>query len=313
MILSVSRRTDIPTYFSDWFFNRIKDQYVMVRNPMNIHQVSKINLNPEVIDGIVFWTKNPKPMLNRLNNLKDYIYYFQFTLNAYDNDVERNIPSKNKVIIPVFQEVSDIIGPDRVIWRYDPIFINNKYTIDYHIKYFEILARRISPYTKRCIISFLDFYKKIEKNIETLSIYKISFDEQEYIARKLSEIAHSYNLQLETCAEAIDLSKYGIQHSHCIDTRLFEKLLGCKLNTKKDKNQREECGCFESIDIGAYNTCKNGCIYCYANFNNKIVNHNLSTHNPYSPLFYGELTNQDVVYERVITSCKINQPEFDLF
>ena len=179
MILSASRRTDIPTYFSEWFFNRIKDQYVLVRNPMNIHQVSKINLNPEVIDGIVFWTKNPKPMLNKLNNLKDYTYYFQFTLNAYDNNIERNIPSKNKVIIPIFQELSDIIGPDRVIWRYDPIFINNKYTIDYHIKYFEILARRISPYTKKCIISFLDIYKKIENNIEALSIYKISLNEQD--------------------------------------------------------------------------------------------------------------------------------------
>lgn len=310
MILSVSRRTDIPTYFSEWFFNRIKDQYVMIRNPMNIHQVSKIILSPEVIDGIVFWTKNPKPMLNKLNNLKDYVYYFQFTLNAYGNDVEPNIPSKNKVIIPVFQELSDIIGPERIIWRYDPIFITNKYTIDYHIKYFELIAKRISPYTKRCTISFLDFYKKIENNIETYSIHNISLEEQEYIGQKLSEIARSYNLQIDTCAEAIDLSKYGIQHGHCIDDGLFEKLLGFKLNVRKDKNQREECGCVESIDVGAYNTCKNGCIYCYANFNNKIVNQNFTKHNPCSPLLYGELKNKDVIHERAIRSCKIEQPEF---
>lgn len=148
MIISASRRTDIPTYYSDWLLNRIKAGYVYVRNPMNVHQISKISLSPDVVDGIVFWTKNPIPMLDKLNALKDYMYYFQFTLNSYGVDVERNIPSKNNVIVPTFQRLSDLIGPDRVIWRYDPIFLSETYTTDYHIHYFEELAKRLSSYTK---------------------------------------------------------------------------------------------------------------------------------------------------------------------
>lgn len=165
MIISASRRTDIPTYYSDWFLKRIKAGYVYVRNPMNPHQVSQINLSPEVVDGIVFWTKNPTPMLDRLVELNDYMYYFQFTLNSYGVDVEENIPNKSKVVIPAFQRLSDSIGPDRVIWRYDPIFLSKVYTVDYHIRYFEELAKRLFPYTKKCTISFLDLYRNTEQNI----------------------------------------------------------------------------------------------------------------------------------------------------
>lgn len=164
MIISASRRTDIPTYYSDWLLNRVKAGYVYVRNPMNAHQISRISLSPEVVDGIVFWTKNPTPMLDKLDALRDYMYYFQFTLNSYGTDVERNIPSKNNVIIPAFQRLSDLIGPGRVIWRYDPIFLSKTYTMNYHIRYFEELAKRLSPYTKKCTISFLDIYRNTEKN-----------------------------------------------------------------------------------------------------------------------------------------------------
>ena len=130
MIISASRRTDIPTYYSEWFFNRIKEGYALVRNPMNAHQISKISLNPDVVDGIVFWTKNPTPMLDKLDRLKDYTYYFQFTLNAYGQDVEASIPSKNNVVIPAFQKLSDMIGPEKVIWRYDPIYLNETYKFE---------------------------------------------------------------------------------------------------------------------------------------------------------------------------------------
>ena len=149
MIISASRRTDIPTYYADWLFNRLKEEYVLVRNPMNIHQIGKISLAPEVVDGIVFWTKNPIPMLDRLSELDKYNYYFQFTLNAYGKDVEPNIPSKNDVIIPAFQQLSKIIGRERIIWRYDPIFFNEYYTMEYHCKYFRMLAERLGPYTEK--------------------------------------------------------------------------------------------------------------------------------------------------------------------
>ena len=188
MILSVSRRTDIPAFYSEWFYNRIKEGYVYVRNPMNIHQVSKINLSPDVIDCIVFWSKNPRPMLRRLDELKDYLYYFQFTINPYDIGLEVNVPTKNS-IIDTFKELSSKIGPDRVIWRYDPIIITDKVTIEYHIKYFEEIARRLSGYTKTCVISFLDLYKKTERNLQNTYARELYQNEMLTIATALVRIA----------------------------------------------------------------------------------------------------------------------------
>lgn len=159
MILSVSRRTDIPAFYSDWFFNRIKEGYVCVRSPINAHQISRIELSPEAIDGIVFWTKNPLPMLSKLKEIADFPYYFQFTLNAYGRDIEPRVPSKSNVLISAFQQLSKRIGKERVLWRYDPIFFSEQYTMDYHCKYFRLLAERLEAYTQLCTISFLDEYK----------------------------------------------------------------------------------------------------------------------------------------------------------
>ena len=160
MILSVSRRTDIPAFYSEWFYNRIKEGFCYTQNPMNTKQIQKINLNPALVDAMVFWTKNPKPMLPRLNELKQFPYYFQFTINSYATDIETNLPQK-KYLVETFKELSDIISPERVVWRYDPILLNDTYTIDYHIKYFETLAKSLQGYTEKVIISYIDFYKKI--------------------------------------------------------------------------------------------------------------------------------------------------------
>lgn len=312
MIISASRRTDIPTYYSTWFFNRLQEGYVLVRNPLNIHQVSKISLDPDVIDGIVFWTKNPIPMLDKLDRLKDYVYYFQFTLTSYGKDVETGIPSKKAVIIPAFQRLSDAIGPDRVIWRYDPIFLSETYSADYHIRFFEELAKKLSPYTKKCTISFIDMYRKTQKNVAGLSMREFPVQLQDELAGKLAEIAHSYGLDIETCSEGIDLEKYGIHHARCIDDRLFSKLIGCSLNVGKDKNQRAECGCIESTDIGAYNTCKNGCLYCYANYSNAAVITNAGKHDPDSPLLFGSLGPEDMVSEKKMLSYKDYQISLEI-
>lgn len=312
MIISASRRTDIPTYYSEWFLKRIKAGYVYVRNPMNPHQVSQINLSPEVVDGIVFWTKNPTPMLDRLVELNNYMYYFQFTLNSYGVDVEENIPNKSKVIIPAFQRLSDSIGPDRVIWRYDPIFLSRLYTVDYHIRYFEELAKRLSPYTRKCTISFLDLYRNTEKNIAILAPDKFSVERQTQLAKTIAKIAHSYGLRIDTCAEEIDLSQYGIEHAKCIDDCLFSQLLQCPLEIKKDKNQRLGCGCAESVDIGAYNTCQNGCKYCYANYSSKAVYMSSKNHDPDSPLLIGEVGADDEIKERKMFSYKTDQIQLSL-
>lgn len=317
MIISASRRTDIPAFYSEWFINRIKDGYLYVRNPINIHQVSKIKLTSDVVDFIVFWTKNPENMISKLDQLNDYNYYFQFTLTSYGKDIEENVPSKGKQIIPTFKKLSDKIGAEKVIWRYDPIFLNSKYTCDYHCENFEKIAKQLSGYTKRCTISFLDLYKKTERNMASATIDNITPKSMYLLAKKLGDIAKQYDLLIDTCSENVDLEEYGISHAHCIDASLMGQLTNCKFNVSKDKTQRKECGCAESIDIGSYNTCLNGCKYCYANFNKQQVQKNYSSHNPLSPLLYGELTKEDKITERkmksvLIKECRQNQLNLDL-
>ncbi len=302
MIISASRRTDIPSYYSEWLFNRLKEEYVLVRNPMNIHQISRVDLSPRLVDGIVFWTKNPTPMLKRLEELEKYNFYFQFTLTAYGPEVEAGLPSKNTVIIPSFQRLSKEVGKEKVIWRYDPIFLNETYTVDYHCKYFEVLASRLAQYTEKCTISFLDFYRNTRRNIKPLRIQPITEEQQMEIVEKLVGIAKRYGLNLDTCAESCDFGKLGVSHACCIDKERFERIGNYKLNIEKDKNQREECGCIASIDIGAYNTCKNNCLYCYANYSSTSVNGNFGKHNLESPLLFGEINEGDIIKERNVKS-----------
>lgn len=304
MIISVSRRTDIPSYYSEWFFNRLKDGYAYVRNPMDPHRISEVSLSPDVVDGIVFWTKNPTPMLNRLDELQDYAYYFQFTLTPYDIDVEKNVPSKNEIIIPTFQKLSSLIGKERVVWRYDPILLSDKYTLQYHMKYFRVLCDKLADYTKKCTISFLDLYKNIQRNITPLGIRPLTPGQGEELAAYFSEVAKEYGIYIDTCAEDIELGKYGIKHASCIDRYRLERIGNYKLDIERDKNQRATCECVTSIDLGAYNTCNNGCLYCYANFNQTLVNDCCRKLNPHSPLLYGEVTEKDIIKPREVKSFK---------
>lgn len=304
MIISASRRTDIPSYYSEWFYNRIKKGYVYVRNPMNYHHISKISLSPDVVDGIVFWTKNPAPMLARLNELDAYTYYFQFTLNSYGTDIETNVPSKNDIVIPTFQKLSSRIGKERVVWRYDPILFNEKYTMEYHVKYFRLLADKLSDYTEKCTVSFLDFYKNTQRNIAPLGIIPPSPGQVDEIMGLFSAIAKERGIYIDTCAEEVELDKFGIGHARCIDKERFERIGNYRLDVEKDKNQRAICGCMASIDIGTYNTCKNGCLYCYANYSQKTVAANNSLHDPNSPLLFGEVLDDDVIKERNMHSCR---------
>jgi len=272
MIISASRRTDIPAFHSDWFIERIKDRCVHVKNPFNPSQISKISLEPDDVDCFVFWSKNPKPMLDKLHLLDEYVYYIQFTLNPYDNDIETKLPPKDK-LIETFKELSEKVGAQKVIWRYDPVLINVKYSLQYHIEKFNDMANQLKGYTEKVIFSFIDFYKKIEKNMVSNCITEITTEEKHVIAENFSGSAKENNLSIATCAEDIDLSQYNIEHAKCIDDVLIDTLINkstgrsfsLKDLSKKDKNQRLECGCVTSRDIGEYNTCSNGCIYCYAN------------------------------------------------
>lgn len=303
MIISASRRTDIPAFYSDWLLNRIKEGYVYVQNPINIHQVSKIALSPNVVDCIVFWSKNPKPLLAKLDCLNEYAYYFQFTLNPYDKDIETNLPSKDE-IIETFKRLSDKIGAHKVIWRYDPVLLNDKYTIIYHIDKFNEIALKLKGYTEKVTFSFIDFYKKISESVRANSISLLTIEEKISIAEAFSKIAKENNLKIDTCAEDIELLKYDIEHARCIDDKLIAKITGYGIAAKKDKYQRFECGCVESIDIGKYNSCSNGCVYCYANYNSKVVENNIKKHNELSPLLINDTNLAYIVKERKLDSNK---------
>lgn len=306
MIVSASRRTDIPAFYSEWFFNRIKEGYVLVRNPLNHHQVSNIDLSPSVVDCIVFWTKNPIKIINRLSELSKYSYYFQYTITPYDNHVEPNLPPKDK-LIELFITLSNILGKSSVIWRYDPILLTNKYSIDFHIRSFDEMVQRLYPYTQKCVISFLDIYQKNKARVLENGICSISNNQMQVLASEFSTIAKQYGISLVSCAEEINLEKYGIRHGKCIDDKLISEILGYNLDIKKDPNQRKECGCIASVDIGSYNSCPHGCLYCYANYDQEMVNNNYLLHNPKSPILFGELSQNDNISNRRMVSCKAIQ------
>jgi hypothetical protein len=310
MILSVSRRTDIPAFFSDWFYNRIEKGFVYVRNPMNIHQISKISIKSEVVDCIVFWTKNPKQFMERIHLLNKYCFYFQYTITGYGKKMEPNVPVLEESI-KNFITLSTKIGHKRVIWRYDPIIITEEFDIDFHIKNFGIIAKGLSGYTDKCVISFVDYYKKTLKNLSQVKYHEITTEQINYLSQNLKSIGEQNNIAIASCAEEIDLSKQGIAHGKCIDDKLIEEILGVSLKSEKDKNQRTECGCIASVDIGAYNTCPNGCLYCYANYDMNQVRKNYSQHNKCSDLLFGNISHDDKITERKVLSCKVQKSLFD--
>jgi len=271
MILSASRRTDIPALYGDWFFERLRAGYFLVPNPfIENGKIAKISVEPVKvetnimggktvtgnIDGIVFWTKNPRPMFAQLNELDQYKYYFLFTLNPYDKSIERNLPPLDRRI-ETFRELSEKIGAERVVWRYDPILFTQEIDVKWHVRQFEDLAKQLDGYTKRCKISFL-----IGKHPK---MFAPGFNERRGLVKNLACIAEAHGIKIETCALAEEFAEFGIIKSSCIDPELWERLLNAKRKSKQLDGQRKECLCMPSVDIGIYNTCTNGCDYCYAN------------------------------------------------
>lgn len=293
MIINTGCRTDIPAYFSKWFFNRIKDGYVYVRNPYYQHQVTKYKLNPDVVDCLVFCTKNPAAMLPRIHKIDRFGQYWFITITPYGKEIEPNVPPKEKVIKD-FKELSTIIGVEKVGWRYDPIFITNKYTLEKHIKDFEKMAAELAGYTNDCIISFIDLYKKTKRNF--FRVKEVSKEEQDIIGKEFARIGKKYNIQIKTCVEGKELSKYGIDCNGCMTKPVIEHAIGSNLKVPKRKPTRD-CNCLLGNDIGVYNTCGHGCIYCYANYNMKLVRNNMKKHNPNSPFLIGGAMEEDIIKE----------------
>ena len=308
MIISASRRTDIPAFYSQWFFNRIKEGDVLVPNPFNPKMISRVSLTPAVVDCIVFWTKNPAPMIDRLDKLQDYNYYFQFTLNSYGEKLENNLPSVSRRI-DTFKRLSDKIGKEKVIWRYDPILTNEEYNVSFHQEAFARIADGLKDHTEKCMLGFIDHYQHIRNAVGQFNIHPLTKEEIEEIAVSFKKTIDAYpSIQLDTCTTKVDLRHLNIPSGLCIDKELIERIIGCPILARKDKNQRTVCNCIESIDIGTYESCLNGCIYCYAikgNYNTAA--YNMKKHDKNSPLLIGHLSEDDVVKEREMKSLRNNQ------
>lgn len=266
MIISASRRTDIPAFYSDWFMNRVHDGYVQVKNPFNPLQIRTVSLLPENVDVIVFWTKNPSSLMNRLNELNDYRYYFLFSLTAYGPELEKNVPAE-KQLIDTFRILSERIGPQNVIWRYDPVILTETMNDDFHLRRFEKLANDLQDYTGTCIFSFVEMYEKCRRNMKSFPVVEPDEARKIRLATDLAGIAGSCGITLRSCADKTDYTSSGIQPSHCVDSIMISKLIGKSISAAKDPNQRKECLCTKSVDIGSYNSCIHGCTFCYANAN----------------------------------------------
>ena len=293
MIINTGSRTDIPAFFSKWFLNRINEGFVCTRNPYN-DDIYRYPLDSKIIDCLCFCTKNPKPMLRNLDALDDYNQFWFVTITPYGRDIEANVPSY-KQVIKTFKELSSYLGVNNVSWRYDPIFISEKYSLDYHIGKFEEMASELADYTNDCTISFIDLYQKVLRNFPEVN--EVTTDEMLEIGEAFSKTAEKYDIKMKTCVEGTLLDRFGFDSSGCMTQQVIEKAIGKNLKIPKGKYQIRECDCIFGRDIGAYNTCLHGCRYCYANYSQKIVKMNQKLHNPDSPLLIGDVKDGDAVKE----------------
>ena len=293
MILNVSGRTDIVGFYSEWFMNRYNEGYVDVRNPFYPKLVNRIYF--EDVDAIMFCTKNPLPIINHLKEINKPIL-FHVTLTPYNKDIEPNVPSKKEVIEGI-KKISNIIGIDNVYVRYDPIFISDKYSIEYHIKAFNKLCELLNGYVKHIIVSFIDIYKNVKKNEKILKYKEFSEEDYKMIGINFSEIASKNNMSVQTCFEDNDLVKYGFIKGECLSKELAFKLTN-KIYKKWDARKGNKCKCVMMVDIGEYNTCKHFCKYCYANYDEKRVKENVEKHDKNSSLLIGHLNEDDIIKRR---------------
>ncbi len=288
MIISASRRTDIPAFYAEWFIQRIRAGYCTVPNPFNRGQVSTISLAPEDVDAIVFWTRFPRPLLPHLDELDrcGYRYYFQFTLLDYPRSLETHRPDV-KQAVEAFRTLAERIGPERVIWRYDPILLSEELDAAYHRRQYAALAHALSGSTRRSVISLVDLYAKARRRLEQPGQPPL-VDKQAWAGdpafgdfiRFLADTALSRGMEITSCAETIDLRPYGIRPGKCVDDDLLRRLFGIDVPAKKDPSQRPQCSCALSRDIGAYNTCLFGCQYCYATAGFEAARRRYARHDP---------------------------------
>ncbi len=274
MIISASRRTDIPAFYARWFIRRVRAGYCEVPNPFNANQISRISLQPQDVDVFVFWTRNPRPLFPYLDELdrRGYRYYFNFTLIGYPRCLDGKSPSL-KTAVSIFWELAGRVGPQRVVWRYDPIVLTSITPLEWHAGQYARIAEALRGYTHRSVISLMTPYAKLKRRFAALAaegVQVVPFDGRHTprfarLMQSLSQAAATNGITIQSCASEHDLTSYGIQPGKCVDDEYIKEVFGQEVIHKKDPSQRAACGCVVSKDIGMYDTCLFGCAYCYAN------------------------------------------------
>lgn len=292
MIISTGMRTDIPAFYSEWLINRIKEGFVLVRNPYEPKRVTRYELNPKIVDCITFCTKNPLPIIDKLHLLKDFRQFWFITLTPYGKNLEPNVPEKDK-IINAFKKLSEILGKNAVGWRYDPILFDDEFNVEKHIYSFEKTAKSLKGYTDLCVISFLDVYQKVKRNAP--NIYTPSFKEQKELGRAFAKIAKDNGITIRSCCEGTHLKEFGIDVSGCQTKEVIERAANIRLDVSKKSSQRGVCDCLLGKDIGAYDSCAHLCKYCYANSDARKVIENVKRHDPLSPFLIGNYEKGDII------------------
>jgi len=294
MIINTGQRTDIPAFYAQWFANRLKEGFVCVRNPYNPQQVSRYRLDPAVVDAIGFCTKNPAPMFPYLPLLKDYGQYWFVTITPYGRDIEPHVPDKHQ-LLKDFQRLSQLVGIDAIGWRYDPIFLSARYSLEYHLRAFRQMAAALAGYTRTVVISFIDLYPKVQRNFPEAR--EVPAAQRLQLGKAMIEIAAAHGMTVKPCAEGDELAPYGADCSGCMRISDYEKAIGQQLNVPPHKGARAACACYLSCDIGAYNTCRHLCRYCYANAEPAKVLALSRLHDPKSPFLIGQAKEDDHIHD----------------
>lgn len=291
MIINISGRTDIVNHYSEWMFKRFEEGYVLSRNSLFPNSVRRYELTPDKIDCIIFGSKNFAPVLERIQEITDKFHtYFYYTITAYGKDIEPGVPDID-TSIETFLRLSDIVGAQRIAWRYDPILLTEKYTIQRHFETFAYIANRLAGKFDRCIFSFVEMYKKHEINFPEL--ISLTNEDKSKIAAGIGKIASEHGFILQTCGPEEDYAQFEIHTSGCVTLDILGNANGLKFRRLKHKGFRKGCHCIESRDIGALNSCPNGCKYCYANKTPQIARENYALHDSNSPLLIGHLKLTD--------------------
>ena len=293
MIISASRRTDIPAFYSEWLIHRLREGYCTVPNPFNRNQITHVSLRPEDVDAIVFWTRNPRPLMPYLDELdsRGYRYYFQFTILGYPREIDPQSPAATTAVRTLC-ELAERLGSSRVIWRYDPIVFTGLTPPAFHHDNYQRLAESLRGHTRRSVISIVDMYRKIQSRLKKLegtpaAVQPCDPAEFESLMRTLVAIARANGMDIVSCAEEIDLQPLGIRPGKCVDDQLIAEAMGVDVQKTKDPTQRRACGCIVSRDIGMYESCLSGCQYCYATKSFEQARANFGAHSPQSPSLLG--------------------------